>query len=137
MHDHSVALGARCNPTDALPPADAAKAAGADTLRKLVAERDRYASALALTTPRIEALGQRLDAQAAEIALLKAQPLPPKTAGSALAVVDKIHDGGAGGIDATSEAELIKLFEALPAEQRALIAMKAALANGRPVGRSV
>ncbi len=88
------------------------------------AEIDRLAKAGA----EIDALNKRLADQAAEIDRLKAMPLPPRAAASRLAkAIDKTQDGEPPlAPDAFAEA-----LAALPANERAHLIMKAALA--RPI----
>jgi hypothetical protein len=158
-HDQMVGLGARCDPDncdladdedddetddagapapdtappdDADPPADQ-KSAAIESLAKawtqLAAENDALKARLDGVAPELQALR-------AEIDLLKAHPLPPKTAGSILAVVDKTTD--ARGAAAEPQAELSldavqKVLDAMTPQARADLLMKAAMARPIPI----
>jgi len=132
-HDSAMKAGAMCSPDNCPEAAD--KAAKAIAL--VEADRDRLAKALTDTAPAIDALTKRLDDQAAEIAMLKAQPLPPKTAGSHLAVVAGVSKSAdtAGVADEPqlSPEALAKAFAALPEADRVHLAMKAAMSQPIPV----
>jgi len=158
-HDQMVGLGARCDPgncgfddddeedededgqgdappeagpDDAKLAADQKGAAVADLTKawtELSAEKDALKATLDGVAPQLQALR-------AEIDLLKAQPLPPKTAGSLHAVVDKAAD--ARGVQTESLAELSldavqKVLDAMPAQARADLLMKAAMARPIPI----
>jgi hypothetical protein len=148
-HDQMVGLGARCDPDncdfdddeeddaapdagldDADPAEDQKSAAIADLTKawtQLSAEKDALKAQVDSVAPQLQALR-------AEIDLLKSQPLPPKTAGSLHAVVDKAAD--ARGVQSEPSADLSleavqKALDAMPAEARADLLMKAAMA--RPI----
>jgi hypothetical protein len=153
-HDQMVGLGARCDPAncdfdddedddegdaapdagsdDADPAEDQKSAAIADLTKawtQLSAEKDALKATLDGVAPQLQALR-------AEIDLLKAQPLPPKTAGSLHAVVDKSAD--ARGVQAEPSADLSleavqKVLDALPPQARADLLMKAAMARPIPI----
>lgn len=121
-HDHMVGLGAKCD------KANVEKGAGADDLAKVTAEYEDLKKVVAGVAPQIAALRE-------EVAVLKAQPLPPKTAGSNLAAVTGVSKGAdaAGAVDQPqlSPEALEKAWDALPAETRVHLAMKGAMA--RPI----
>jgi hypothetical protein len=153
-HDQMVGLGARCDPDncdfdddedddegdaapdagsdDADPAEDQKSAAIADLTKawtQLSAEKDALKATLDGVAPELQALR-------AEIDLLKAQPMPPKTAGSLHAVVDKSAD--ARGFQAEPSADLSleavqKALEAMPPQARADLLMKAAMARPIPI----
>jgi hypothetical protein len=152
-HDQMVGLGARCDPDncdfdddddefddeapdigadETEPAADQKSAAIADLTKawtELSAEKDALKAVLDGVAPQLQALR-------AEIDLLKAQPLPPKTAGSLHAVVDKATD--ARGVQSSPEADLSleavqKALDAMPAKDRADLLMKAAMARPIPI----
>jgi hypothetical protein len=155
-HDQMVGLGARCDPgncdfdddddqeevdaeaaPDAGPdntdPADDQKSAAIADLTKawteLAAEKDALKTVLDGVAPQLQALR-------AEVDLLKAQHLPPKTAGSILAVVDRCAD--ARGVQSSPEVDLSleavqKALDAMPAKARADLLMKAAMARPIPI----
>jgi phage head maturation protease len=125
-HDHMVGLGAVCDKDNCQE--DAEKVA-------LTAERDRLSKALTDTAPQIEALAKRLDEQAQEIAVLKSQPMPPKAAGSSLAVVEKGADANGAPEKTEPDAEDVqKWLATLSPEERTHLAMKATLARPVPIG---
>ena len=106
-------------------------AAEGDQLRKLQtdlaaarAELDRVAKAAA----EVDALHKRLAEQAAEIERLRAAPLPPRAAAHRLAkAVGKTEDGE----PPLSPEAFAEALDALPANERAHLIMKAALS--RPI----
>ncbi len=147
-HDQMVGLGARCDPDncnfddagededgdagpdDADPAEDQKSAAIADLTKawtELSAEKDALKVQVDRVAPQLQALR-------AEIDLLKSQPMPPKTAGSLHAVVDKAAD--ARGVQSEPLADLSleavqKALDAMPPQARADLLMKAAMA--RPI----
>jgi hypothetical protein len=150
-HDQMVGLGARCDPAncdfdddeeddaapdarldDADPAEDQKSAAIADLTKawtELSAEKDALKAEVDRVAPQLQALR-------AEIDLLKSQPMPPKTAGSLHAVVDKAAD--ARGVQSEPLAELSleavqKALEAMPPQARADLLMKAAMARPIPI----
>jgi len=149
-HDQMVGLGARCDPEncdsdddgdeedgDAAPdaidlPADQKTALIADLTKawtQLSAEKDALKAQVDNVAPQLQALR-------AEIDLLKAQPMPPKTAGSHLAVVEKSADarGGHTPDDADLSLDAVqKVLDAMPPQARADLLMKAAMARPIPI----
>jgi len=150
-HDQMVGLGARCDPDncdfdddeeddaasdagldDAQPAEDQKSAAIADLTKawtELSAEKDALKAQVDRVAPQLQALR-------AEIDLLKSQPMPPKTAGSLHAVVDKAAD--ARGVQSEPLADLSleavqKALDAMPAQARADLLMKAAMARPIPI----
>jgi hypothetical protein len=150
-HDQMVGLGARCDPDncdfdddeeddaapdagldDADPAEDQKSAAIADLTKawtELSAEKDALKAVLDGVTPQLQALRVEID-------LLKSQPMPPKTAGSLHAVVDKAAD--ARGVQSEPLAELSleavqKALDAMPPQARADLLMKAAMARPIPI----
>jgi hypothetical protein len=152
-HDQMVGLGARCDPEncdfdddddeesdatsdvghDEIDPAEDQKSAAIADLTKawtqLSAEKDALKAQVDSVAPQLQALR-------AEIDLLKSQPLPPKTAGSLHAVVDKAADSR--GVQFESSPELTldavqKALDAMPAQARADLLMKAAMARPIPI----
>jgi hypothetical protein len=150
-HDQMVGLGARCDPDncnfdddgeddaapdacpdDADPAEDQKSAAIADLTKawtELSAEKDALKAQVDRVAPQLQALR-------AEIDLLKSQPMPPKTAGSLHAVVDKAAD--ARGVQSEPLADLSleavqKALDAMPAQARADLLMKAAMARPIPI----
>ena len=133
IHDHAAAMGAKCD------SGNCEKAADAEDLEKVTAERDGLSKALTDALPQIEGLAKRLDDQAQEIEILKAQPMPPKAAGSALATPVEKQADSTGIADQTAKAptqiDMEKWFAALPEAERAHLAMKAAMANPIAISR--
>jgi hypothetical protein len=153
-HDQMAALGARCDPDncdlgedddeeeddvpassapDAADPAADQKSAAIAELAKAWTELRTEKDAL---KARLDGVAPELLALRADIELLKAHPLPPKTAGSVLAVVDKSTD--ARGAPAEPQAELSlddvqKVLEAMAPRARADLLMKAAMARPIPI----
>jgi hypothetical protein len=151
-HDQMVGLGARCDPEncdfddddeedgaapdagpdEADPPEEQKSAAIADLTKawiQLSAEKDALKATLDSVAPQLQALR-------AEIDLLKAQPLPPKTAGSLHAVVDKAADARGVQFDALADLSLEavqKVLDAMPTQARADLLMKAAMARPMPI----
>jgi hypothetical protein len=149
-HDQMVGLGARCDPAncdfdddeddeagdagpdDTKPAEDQKSAAIADLTKawtQLSAEKDALKAQVDNVAPQLQALR-------AEIDLLKAQPMPPKTAGSLHAVVDKAAD--ARGVQSEPLADLSldavqKVLDAMPPQARADLLMKAAMARPIPI----
>jgi hypothetical protein len=150
-HDQMVGLGARCDPDncnfdddgeddaapdagpdDADPAEDQKSAAIADLTKawtQLSAEKDALKAQVDSVAPQLQALR-------AEIDLLKSQPMPPKTAGSLHAVVDKAAD--ARGVQSEPLADLSleavqKALDAMPPQARADLLMKAAMARPIPI----
>jgi capsule polysaccharide export protein KpsE/RkpR len=147
-----VGLGARCDPEncdfddddeedgaapaagpdEADPPEEQKSAAIADLTKawiQLSAEKDALKATLDSVAPQLQALR-------AEIDLLKAQPLPPKTAGSLHAVVDKAADARGVQFDALADLSLEavqKVLDAMPTQARADLLMKAAMARPMPI----
>jgi hypothetical protein len=140
-HDSAVKAGAKCHPANCFEPQ--AKAAEPEDLAKaeraltaVVEENQRLAKAFEAALPQIEALEKRLSEQAAEVERLKGTPLPPKTAGAALAkgldAITKEADasGQSAGPSISPEA-LAKALDGLPEAQRGEILMRVALSQPR------
>jgi hypothetical protein len=148
-HDQMVGLGARCDPencdfddddeeesdaaSDAVDPPENQKSAAIADLTKAWTELSAEKDALKAT---LDSVGPQLQALRTEIDLLKAQPLPPKTAGSLHAVVDKAAD--ARGVQSEALADLSleavqKVLDAMPPQARADLLMKAAMARPIPI----
>jgi hypothetical protein len=163
-HDQMVGLGARCDPANCGldhddedeedddddddhdleqrgpeedddeddPGLDQKHAQLADLAKlwaKLSVDRDALKAALDGVAPQLQALRTEID-------LLKAQPLPPKTAGSAHALVDKSAD--ARGVPSETPTELSldavqRALDAMPPQARADLLMKAAMARPIPI----
>jgi hypothetical protein len=104
--------------TELLAKAALAIASAADKLQKAIDENSRLREALGLVTPELAALTKR-------IAVLEAQPLPPR---AALRAASREWDGAAGpalgGVDAA-----VKTLSELPQHERTMALMKVSLAN--------
>ena len=104
--------------SQALAKAALALASAADKLEKAVEENSRLRAALGAARVEIEALAKR-------VAVVEAQPQPPR---AALRAVAREWDGAApslvGGVDAA-----IKALSDLPEKDRTLALMKVSLAN--------
>lgn len=128
-HDSACKAGAKCDP-DNMP--DAKKAADADDLQKALADKDALEKAVAAALPQIEALTKGMTDMKAELDVLKAQPMPPRTAGSSHAVVavEKTADAGGDPPKAAEPDDIAKALAELPEAERNFVIMKAALRNG-------
>jgi hypothetical protein len=104
--------------TELLAKAALAIASAAVKLQKAIDENSRLREALGLVTPELAALTKR-------IAVLEAQPLPPR---AALRAASREWDGAAGpalgGVDAA-----VKTLSELPQHERTMALMKVSLAN--------
>jgi hypothetical protein len=149
-HDQMVGLGAVCDPdncdfgdedddasadaaADDIEPEDDQKSAAIADLTKawtqLSAEKDALKAQVDNVAPQLQALR-------AEIDLLKAQPMPPKTAGSLHATVEKAADARGFQAEALGELSLDavqRVLDAMPAQARADLLMKAAMARPIPI----
>ena len=155
-HDQMVGLGARCDPAncdfddeeegdeeddhaapdarpDATDPAEDQKGAAIADLTKawgqLAAEKDAL-------KVRLDGVAPELLALRAEIELLKAHPLPPKTAGSLLAGIDKSADARGAQAEPPADVSLDavqKWLDAMAPQARADLLMKAAMARPIPI----
>jgi phage head maturation protease len=129
-HDALAALGAACDPQNGPSDAPAAQADANDL--------DRLAGAgviadLAKALPRVEALERRLEAQGELIERLAATPAPPRTAVSVHAI-GKVEDADpSNGAAAISAGDAQLAFEALTADERAFLLMKASLRRPIPL----
>lgn len=124
----AAAWRARIDPAG--PPA-AAKHAAAEDLRKFADLTEDLTDALAKAAAETDRLTKLCTDQAAEIARLKAQPLPPRTAGSHLArAVGKEEDAGAPTLPPD---QIAKALDAMTPAERAHLLMKAALSRPIPL----
>lgn len=129
MHDHSAALGAKCEAGNAI------KAAEAEDLSKAQGEIERLTKAIADAAPQIEALAKRLDDQAADNADLRKrleqvenEPAKPRTAGSARAIdkADDVTNGEPTKLTVT-KSDMETYLAGMSEQDRAMLLTKAAL----------
>jgi hypothetical protein len=104
-----------------------------DTLKAALAERD---DAITKMAGRIDTAADAITKLTARLEEIESTPVR-KTAGSGLASVSKSADAAGHGADdpaAPSGDDIVKMLAAMSPEQRAELAMKAALRNGREIG---
>lgn len=136
-HDALAKLGAMCDPQNC-PDDSADKRTGAGDLAKLATEA---AETLAKQSDEIADLRKNAAEEPARtaaaidaaLAKFRKEPLPPRTAASNHASVGKADDATPGATDQPSADDVQKALDALPADDRAMLLMKVALSNGRPI----
>jgi len=107
------------------------KAATYDDLRKLAADNARLGHALAVATPRIEALERNLDAVAKRLEMVAAEPAAPRAAAGRIRAVSKAEDAGddpSHGPSLSAE-DFRKYLDTLPEEERGRLQLRAALSQ--------
>jgi hypothetical protein len=140
-HDALVQAGARCQADNCADTADGgSEAAGAkawrgDELRKARTENARLTREVEAIGPHIEILHRTIETLERRLEELAAQPMPPKTMAGAVRAVTKAEDVSPTGLSSLSAEELKKYFDALPAEERGQIQLRAALRQPFAIGR--
>ena len=107
------------------------KAATHDDLRKLEADNARLRHALAIATPRIDALEQNLTAIAKRLEAVAAEPAAPRAVAGRIRAVSKAEDAGDDpdrGLSLSAE-DFRKYLDTLPEEERGRLQLRAALSQ--------
>ena len=128
-HDILKGLGAECTPEDDDAADKVAKALGErdatiSELKKALDQVTPLAKAVTTLGETIDELRKTTDAQAEEIRVLKAQPMPPKTAANLFAIAKE-----GDGVAADSDEQLLKRLTEMTEEDRTLLLVKAARRN--------
>ncbi|WP_271024969.1 HK97 family phage prohead protease [Rhizobium sp. RCAM05973] len=134
-HDALVKLGADCGMEKHEGAGDLAKTDEPTDLSKALEDKallqkayDLVVSKLDEIIPTITELAKSKDEMAKEIEILKAQPMPAKTAGP-MAVSKETDTIGSTAEPVLSKAEAKRMFDELPPEDRAIALIKVAREN--------
>jgi hypothetical protein len=129
-HDMLSDLGAQCampeDDTDKVAKVLGDKDAEINELRKVLDQVEPLTKAVTELGTTIADLRKTAETQAAEIAMLKAQPMPAKTATTQHAV-EKAFDNGGG--PATTDEDMLKRLGEMSEEERTMLLIKAAKTN--------